>query len=518
MKTHLTSWLSALCAILLIVLLVLQTKQKSQLETLRQAHEAFVQTTEQQQKALLAALDKANEQQQQTLTNFSTAIADSIAKANQQQQTQLAIATEQQGKVLHEATDSLNNQFAAWTTNVNERLTRNEQEIKERAIMVANMVQQNTAVMHRALGKIIPVELPEVLTNQLAALEARIADEKYWPKDSTNTDAMVAKLRGLIRQIPPWAEEDYLPRLIALRWAVHSLELIQSNVNAKGEALDAAADAYANQLSIQPDGGAANIAAALTNRQQDATARFAAFRRDSAIIDAKEQLGLAVMTDGLGAWQHLAEWANDPTVGSNALELRQQLHTRLLDDEIAKYSDTTKDELGKLDAITNSPLRQAAYLRTLENVTIQRLRLLQESDATPSTVNALTDLSTAFETRIKGESDKQRQVESGRERGYQQWALEQISNFRSEFDKAMSRTKPGAVFGTNSDPDFTGVRNAVVNHLLRISPGYLDSAVAMIYRQAFDDGMNSLDANLKLSVAKEDAKTPKKSPQNYLEN
>ena len=82
----------------------------------------------------------------------------------------------------------------------------------------------------------------------------------------------------------------------------------------------------------------------------------------------------------------------------------------------------------------------------------------------------------------------------------------------------MKRTKPGMVYGANSDPDLTGVRNAVVNHLLQISPGYLDAAVAMIYRQAFDDGMNKLDANLQLSAAKGDAITPKKTPQNYLEN
>jgi hypothetical protein len=241
----------------------------------------------------------------------------------------------------------------------------------------------------------------------------------------------------------------------------------------------------------------------LTNRQQDATARFATFRHESAINDAIEQTNLAVMTDGLGVWQRLSEWTNDP----NALQLRERLHSRLLDDEIAKYSDTTKVELGKLDAITNNALRQAGYLRTLENVTVQRLSLLQEADAPPSTVNVLVDLSMTIETRIKDN-----------ERGYQQWALEQISSFRAEFDTAMKRTKPGTVYGANPDPDFNGVRNAVVNHLLKISPGYLDTAVAMIYRQAFDDGMNKLDGNLQLSVAKEDAKTPKKTPQNYLEN
>jgi uncharacterized lipoprotein YddW (UPF0748 family) len=142
-------------------------------------------------------------------------------------------------------------------------------------------------------------------------------------------------------------------------------------------------------------------------------------------------------------------------------------------------------------------------------VTVQRLSLLQEADAPPSTVNALADLSMTIETRIKDN-----------ERGYQQWALEQISNFRAEFDTATKRTKPGAVFGSNPNPDYEGVANAIVGHLIPISPAYLDSAVAMIYRQAFDEGMNKLenDKYYQTDVAEKDAITPKKTPQNYLEN
>jgi hypothetical protein len=472
-KSNLTTGLSALCALLLIVLLVLQAKQKTNLETLRLEHQAF------------------------------------------------ANATEQRQQESHDAVAKLADQVATLGTNLDSRLVQGEQQANEEMGATLNMIQQNTAVMHRALGKVIPVELPEALTNQLAALEARIADENSWPKDSTNADAMVAELSGLIRQIPAWAEEDYLPRLNALLWAAKSFQVLQANRNAESNALETAADAYANQLSIQPADGAANIAAVLMSQQQDAIARFATFRRESAINGAKEQVGLAVMTDGFEAWQHLAEWTNDPAVGQNALELRQQLHARLLDDEIAKYSDTTKIELGKLDTVTNSPLRQAGYLRTLENVTIQRLRLLQESDATPSTVNALTDLSTAIETRIKGESDKQRQVEAGRERGYQSWALGKIADFRSDFDNAQNQKRPrfgDSIRGPEIYTNYGMISDAIVKNLLQVSPEYLDSAVAMIYRQAFDDGMNKLDGNLQLVVAKEDAKTLKKTPQNYLEN
>jgi hypothetical protein len=242
MKTNLTNWLCALCAILLIVLLVLQTKQKSQLDTLRQ--------------------------------NLS--------------------ATDQRQQETHAAVSKLADQVVMLGTNLESRLLQGEQQANENMNETMNKVQQNTAVLHRAIGKKLAVELPESLTNELAALKARIADEHSWPKDSTNVDAMIAELRDLVRQMPPWAEEDYMPRLNAVRWGVQSLQVIRANANVDGEALETAAEALANQLSTYPDGGSTNIVAVLANRQAETTQRFADYRRDTATKNAKEQLGLAV--------------------------------------------------------------------------------------------------------------------------------------------------------------------------------------------------------------------------------
>ena len=198
-------------------------------------------------------------------------------------------------------------------------------------------------------------------------------------------------------------------------------------------------------------------------------------------------------------------------------ELRQQLHSRLIEDEVARFSDATKAGMEKLGAVTNDELRQAGYLRTLETVTTQRLRLLEEADKMPSAVTALADLSALVESRIKTESEMQKQADEKRIRGYQQWALRQVSAFRKAFDIAIQRTKPGTVFGTNPDPDFRGVANAMITYLVPISTAYLDSAVAMIYRQAFDEGTSKLSAYYQTDVAEKDAVTSKKKPQNYSE-
>ena len=74
----------------------------------------------------------------------------------------------------------------------------------------------------------------------------------------------------------------------------------------------------------------------------------------------------------------------------------------------------------------------------MENVTVQRLKLLEEPDVPANTLNALADLSASVEARIKAETEKHRMDDAARVRGYQQWALRSVSDFRRAFDRALA--------------------------------------------------------------------------------
>jgi len=504
------------------------TKLANQVTNLSVSLESRLAQSEQQTKQTFAAVASQQQQEQRDaatklanqVANLGVSLESRLAQSEQQTKQTFAAVASQQQQEQRDAATKLTNQMTNLGLSLESRLAQSEQQTTEKAAEIANIVQQQTAVMHRALGKVIPVELPEALTKKLGALEARVADEKSWPKDAVEADAMLAELRDLVRQIPPWAEEDLLPRLNAVGWGVQSLQVLQANANVVGEALAIAADTFADQISTQPDSGSTNIAAVLTSRQTETTQRFTAYRRDTAIEDAKEQLGLAKTTDGLAVWQRLSEWTNSPTHGQQVLELRQQLRSRLLEDEVTKLSETTKANLQRIGVVTNDALRQAGYLRTLENVTVQRLQLLEEADIPTTTVNLLADLSASVESRIKAEYEKQKQEDGGRVRGYQQWALRKISDFRKDFEEAQQQKEPGIIYGTNDYTKFVMISDAMVKYLLPISTGYLDSAVAKIYSQAFEDGWGKLagkdEKYLQTEVAEKDATTPKKTPQNYL--
>jgi len=396
-------------------------------------------------------------------------------------------------------------------TNLESRLMQDEQQTREKLGDTMNAVQQQTSVLSRFIGPYIPIQLPAGLSNKLANLEAQIADTNAWPKDSTNTDAMLAELRDMMHRIPPWAEEDMLPRLNKLRWAVQSLQVLQENADAQGESLDDAADAYANQLSIQPDGGSTNIAVELTSRQQDTMARFAAFRRESAINGAKEQLGLPVMTDGLAAWQGLSGWTNDPTQGQKVLELRRQLHARLLEDDMSKFIASVDAGLAQATNEPSLTIRQISFGKLLDGVVSQRQILLESPDADASLSDGLTNLAARIEKAIKADGKSQAAEQETKLRDYQGWALSQIQKFNDTMNSAEGTRVPSGIYDSN---DYTGIKNAMVKYLVPISVGFLDPAVSRLYYEAFDRGWKKLENHkyLQTEVAEQEAVIQKQKP------
>ena len=106
-KTNLPTWLSGLCAVLLISSLVLESKRKSQLESLRQSHEAFVSATSQRQRETHDTISKLAGQTATNGTNLESRLAQGEQQTKEkmgetfiavQQQIALARASEQHQK------------------------------------------------------------------------------------------------------------------------------------------------------------------------------------------------------------------------------------------------------------------------------------------------------------------------------------------------------------------------------------------------------------------------------------
>jgi len=116
-------------------------------------------------------------------------------------------------------------------------------------------LDQQTAVLHRALGDYIPVKVPAPVLLDLERFESRLADRAAWPKSAPEAEALRHELDLLVkRRLPPWAEEELLPRLNVVRWGVQALWTVQHDQAASDDRAEVVLEDYRTLAEAAPDG------------------------------------------------------------------------------------------------------------------------------------------------------------------------------------------------------------------------------------------------------------------------
>lgn len=559
-KPNLTNWLSAFSAVLLIIVLVLQSKQRGELESLRQGHESFVAATDQRQREARDAVSKLTENSTTLRTNLESRLAqgdqqakeqlESFASATEQRQREsrdaitklasqvtalrtnlelrlsqseqqakerieaFASATEQRQRESRDAFSKLSGQVTAMGTILESRLTQGEQQSKEKFGQAMNAIQQQTAVLHRALGKVIPVELPEILTSRLAAMEARIGDKNSWPKNLSEADEMRKELRKLVSEIPAWAEEDLLPKLNALRWGISALTLVARAQTITNDALGDFLDDIDTAIEAKPDNASEPLTRQLADVQATLGKKFDAYRRDAAFADAERLLKKsdAPPAELFEILERLPEWAGIPEFKERVRELQARLRTRELADDTSKFTAKVDASLRRAPAEPDQTIRQFALSGLLNSILAHRQALLEHPDATKGLTDPLTERAKRVEQAIEAEAKAQAAKQDKRQLDYQRWALSQIQKFNS----ALSVDEQGVKGTFGSSPDYPEIQADMVRFLVPISVPHLDPAVSRLYSEAFERGWKLLDSKnqkyLQTRVAEQEAVVKKRKP------
>jgi hypothetical protein len=385
--------------------------------------------------------------------------------------------------------------------------------LERQQAVLATVVNQQTAVLHRALGKVIPVELPESLMKKLGALEARVTDERAWPKGEADADAMLAELRDLVRQIPPWAEEDLLPRLNALRWDASGIALLTNGQTVTNGELADFLDALDTAVEAKPDGASKLVLIQLTAIQAKLKTKLDAFRRDKALADAERLLkdgGASAEFPEIA--ERLSEWAGVPGLKERIENLQHGLRVRVLADDTARFTASVDAGLLRLRGETSPMVRQLSLGRLLDSVMSQRQILLENPDASAAISQKLAVQSAQIEKAIEAEGKAQVAEQEKKLRGYQSWALTQIRKFNDEMNAAEGFRVPfGLVHDGN---DYAGIKNAMTNYILPITVGLLDPAVSRLYNEAFERGWKKLEnkKQIQTEVAEQEAIVEKLKP------
>jgi hypothetical protein len=367
------------------------------------------------------------------------------------------------------------------------------------AITIA--LKQQTSVTYAALGKVIPVKMPREFDAQLSSAEraaTRLAKREH--PDLAEVKHAIGAVAALALRLPPWAEQDYLPRLNALRWALATEYLLamphrQGNQTA-AQVIDTAQDLI-KQMDSMPNPAKHGIAATtlgtlanyLREEARDLQARGNVLIYESAKANAlaclagtKNNPSLAL--EGLQPWLKTKRWGREATVLANKIRL-------LVADRHAKE---ITQELGRADPRLVGSLAAVATSGAYDQLAGIKISLVSRGlEPDPLFESYLARCKAKLRRIAAQQAVKQAAIS----RAYQAWAMKQIVACRSEFRAASASAKkdprnnhiwvkyrPGAWPWYNRQ--YKQILHAAAKYLLPIRRGDLTAAVQHAYSDEFN--------------------------------
>lgn len=98
-------------------------------------------------------------------------------------------------------------------------LTQDLNKVRSEVTEFHRHLDNQTALMARLTGDIIPLQLPVESERRLKRLHDIVAMRAMWPNNSEEAEAFAGEVREIITSLPSWAETHYLEQLVSLRWA-----------------------------------------------------------------------------------------------------------------------------------------------------------------------------------------------------------------------------------------------------------------------------------------------------------
>jgi hypothetical protein len=368
-------------------------------------------------------------------------------------------------------------------------------------------IDQQTAVLDRAIGEVVPVKMPADFEAQFDALEITVADKSQWPMTVEASVEAEKRLSALIKQLPVWAEPDYLPRLTPLRWSVGALSALNQYNTPTDENVDAAVSAFNSLLDATPDGVPSDILASLKNQLATCEEKASSAKRDLAIAQAKSILR-DKQGDAAAAWSALEKWADESNGGKEVQQLRIQLRKQALVAEAERQTALLSSQQIQFSAVADEKLKAQGLMRLYDSAMSQRVALAAEGLESPQVDSVADGLQNSVTELAKKESSDQ----AAKLRAYQKWALDQIQLFWKAKTDADAQAKAENTLGTSSwnDDEYKLLLQAFRDDLLPISSNFLEPPVLEKFNDAFRMGWQQLDKRPEQTKVAESSATVEK--------
>lgn len=400
-----------------------------------------------------------------------------------------------------------------------EPITQALKSVDGRMVAVGDRVSQQSGLIYRALGKVLPVTLPDDVQTRFKSLEHQLMAESAAPRSAVEVEQIRKDLADIVGALPPWIQEELLPRLVPMRWTLEAQSVLTRPPTGKRDELAIQETNIEQLLDNRPLETSDILAKALEERRAALEAQIAELDRSEALARADEIMRDPNMAGDPGAVISLLSVYEDAEAKERVRKLNQSLLVHSLRDAIK----ATQDDVVRAQASVGEPLKEYAIGRAHEATMDLELKMLSSKIEDPALNKDLAELIKTVAVSADTTRKARRSREAEQLKNYQVWALKRIQQVRQY--KAIESAELARISSTvdrinpASQAHRTAIRRAqqalrqdLVTLLGPIDQGLLDLSVSEWFRKVYQQRFEQLtDEREQLAVVTGFASTPKTS-------
>jgi len=310
-------------------------------------------------------------------------------------------------------------------------------QLKEEMVNIQADINKQSSYLSRAIGKYIPVEMPEKWVSELEELEKQIANESKWPNSIQAASEFYKKTKSLIEALPSWAESDFISRVNPVRWYAMAFSALYPVELDFYQQLDSLEFIKSNVQEDTPD----KIIKFLESESDKVRNEIYNSDKMELLQQAKEYLNQPVVeNDNLESMSEVLVLLetyeyNDDEFDTTIKPFRTKLTHDLQNAYVQSQVDTLTNKKENLIKIKSKEpsLYEAGLGLLIGEIRTSRMSLALNGIESPSLDKLDEDISNEIETRQSKKLNIQLDAEDAAFREYQKFALEQIKQFDMRF-------------------------------------------------------------------------------------
>lgn len=368
---------------------------------------------------------------------------------------------------------------------------------------VGDQVVMQTATLNRSLKNIVPLVLPKGIEDEIIKVEEQLKSESKWPKTTQDIQQLNESLAKVVNKLPPWAQEEMLPRLLPRRWETEALWILASepSTDADADSLSTYVSSIESHLSNKPTGSSDTIEKSLEKKMQITKEKIPNAERSAAIEAANK--ALENNKDFEAAARQLVVYEDE-----EAKLLLKRLNDIILDKSFTQEVGFVEKDIEKYEKISDAPLREYAIVKVHQSVMDLRLRRNSSGIKGSPLDEKINNLEIKVEKNIKEAGGARQLRDAEKLKQYQVWALGEIKKIRSlktiediEIQKitdTLDRKNPYSGARTTANGKARRVLiDELVAHMAPINQAILEPAASQwfgkVYQKQFSELSNETD-------------------------